>query len=578
MLKTIENLILNKKDYLANRNNGMITCFDNISDIPQNVETCIIYLRVSTKKMSQDESIDHQYDAALAFCKLHNFIITHILYEKETATSDTMRTQYSQLEPLLKQFKPNYLVAKSSDRLSRNIEGKAHLDNIMKNNQISFAYFMENKIVNISDTSTELSENIQALINSHYSKQQSEKAKEYYKGKRNRKELTKQNECFGYRYDKTTKKMMIDEDEAYIVRRIFEMYVYESKGLTKISNELALLGFTSVPNQKTNSETVSPAWISKVLKRTAYIGDMTFNHRRSYKEEGPQGVSKRVKESPTNYVHAEVPAIVSKEIFYLAQEILAENSQTNLTPTRNTGGFFRGNHLFAGIVFCECGSPFSYKKDYRNPEKIYYYCSHNSKHHKGVCQNTSHYKILEKDLEKIVLKALNEWKQMRKDAGTEILDILKKKLKTKQDNNSQLKIYMDRKKELEMQARNILDLLISAQHDSLIPIYTEKLDKINSDIATLDKKIELETHASKSSVDIDKRLTNIIESLDSFTEIKSLTREIVLKHIDKILIHYDGAIDIYMKYANSSAKMPLFNKEGLCATHVVKIEILDDPY
>lgn len=579
MYKTIEELSINKDYYLKNKTSGMITCYDDISEIPINQETCIVYLRVSTRKTEQSESIDHQYEAALSFCKAHHLFITHILFEKETATSDVMRTQYSQLESLFKKIRPNYLVAKSADRVSRNLEGKTHLDNVMRNLNINFAYFMENRFVDLNDPQYAVSENFSAIMNELYSKQQSAKAKEYYKGKIKRCELTKQNECFGYTFDKATRQMIINEDEAKIVKKIFEMYVFEGKGITKIANELALIGFTSVPsNKRSNSKVVSPTWVSKVLKRTAYIGDMTFNHRKSVKKDGPTGITRRINQPTEKYCHAKVPAIISVELFNLAQELLAENAKPVKVSNQERGGYFKGKHLFSGIVFCDCGSSFSYKKDYRDPEKIYYHCSHNSKKKKGDCPNKNHYKILEKDLEKIVLTALNEWKKLRMDASSEILTLLKNNLNNQNSSHSDLELYKARKIDLEKKADKLLDLLLSSTGNNLETLYQNKLNTINNDISLLNEKITEESKLVDYSNQMDDRLTEIIKSLDSFAEIQTLTRDIILKHIDKIIIHADGTIDIYMKYGTSHAQMPLFNKEGISMSHVVKTKILDVLY
>lgn len=577
MYKTIEELSINKDNYLKDKTSGMITCYDNISEIPTSQDTCIIYLRVSTRKVEQSESIDHQYEAALSFCKTHHLFITHILFEKETATSDVMRTQYSQLESLFKKVHPKYLVAKSADRISRNLEGKTHLDNIMKNLNIKFAYFMENRFVDLNDPQYAMAENIQAMVNEYYSKQQSIKAKEYYKGKTNRCELTRQNECFGYTFDKTTRQMIINKEEAKIVKKIFEMYVFEGKGISKICKELALLGFTNIPNIKSTTDTVSPTWVSKVLKRTAYIGDMTFNHRKSVKAEGPTGITKRIKQSEDTYCHAKVPAIISVELFNLAQELLAENAMTTAVEAQEHGGYFKGKHLFSGIVYCECGSSFSYKKDYRNPNKIYYHCSHNAKHKKGDCKNIHHYKILEKDLEKIVLTALNEWKTLRRDASNEILNLLKCNL-TNQNSSSNLELYKSQKCNLEKKANKLLDLLLSNTDTNLEGIYQKKLSNINDDISLLNEKIIAENNLLEHSNQTDYRLTKMIESLDSFSEIKTLTRDVILKHIDKIIIHVDGTIDIYMKYGTSHAQMPPFNTSAISISHVVKTKLLDGLY
>lgn len=75
--------------------------------------------------------------------------------------------------------------------------------------------------------------------------------------------------CLGYDYDKETKELIINEDEAKVVRFIFDSYI-QGKGARLIGNELKAKGYKT----KRGSTSWPDITIRGILKNEKYMGDL----------------------------------------------------------------------------------------------------------------------------------------------------------------------------------------------------------------------------------------------------------------------------------------------------------------
>ena len=100
---------------------------------------------------------------------------------------------------------------------------------------------------------------------------------------------------YGYSYNKDTKGLDIEESEAVIVRRIFDLYVYDRLGLQQIAR---LLNTEKVPARQTASKWHKGA-VRDIITHPGYKG------------EHPKGV--------------ELPELVTPELFELAQQRMKDN-------------------------------------------------------------------------------------------------------------------------------------------------------------------------------------------------------------------------------------------------------------
>jgi DNA invertase Pin-like site-specific DNA recombinase len=146
-----------------------------------------------------------------------------------------------------------------------------------------------------------------------------------------------------------------NKEQADVVRMIFDMYVNQNIRATSICKRLDELNIHPRKGKQR-----SPHTIRDLLKNIHYIGKVKWNHTKiqTIVEDGDV-IKIRPKAKAGEYLICEGKhsAIVSEEIFNLAQEKIGKNHRAkSTTKIRNP---------LAGLLYCECGRAMSmrtYKK------------------------------------------------------------------------------------------------------------------------------------------------------------------------------------------------------------------------
>ncbi len=173
----------------------------------------------------------------------------------------------------------------------------------------------------------------------------------------------------------TSKSLVINEDEARIVNEIYDLYLKHGsfRAVVHALNSQGLL--------TRNGETWAATSIRRILTNPTYYGALTYNKRR--------GIKRTSKPRPAEehiIVENVVPAIITKEKFEAAQQIIAQ--QKYVPPASKSS-----DYLLTGLVRCEhCGGKlhgytgFSKrgKRTYR-----YYRCSTHTSKGSAVCKGNS---------------------------------------------------------------------------------------------------------------------------------------------------------------------------------------------
>ena len=162
-----------------------------------------------------------------------------------------------------------------------------------------------------------------------------------------------------YGYDKTIvlegkKKcptLKINEEQAAVVRQIFDWYVNENIGFQVIADRLNDMGIKSPMGKNWTVDAVR-----KIVENHHYIGMVVWNQRKGiYVVE--EGEFRKTRPKTTNgekiYCKGKHPAIISEEQFFLAQDKRGKAHRTcNNKELKNP---------FASLLFCECGKAMSYR-------------------------------------------------------------------------------------------------------------------------------------------------------------------------------------------------------------------------
>jgi hypothetical protein len=145
------------------------------------------------------------------------------------------------------------------------------------------------------------------------------------------------------------------KEEADVIRLIYNLYVNEDLGFTKIARRLDELGV-----KPPKGKFWSPAAIKDMIDNVHYIGKVKWNHRQSITiVEDSTFIKSRPKSKIGEYMifEGKHDGIISKELFEQAQDKRGRNHRAKPdTKIRNP---------FASLVKCECGRYMIYRT-YKN--------------------------------------------------------------------------------------------------------------------------------------------------------------------------------------------------------------------
>lgn len=152
-------------------------------------------------------------------------------------------------------------------------------------------------------------------------------------------------------YDLIDGQLVINQREAEIVRLIYSWYVFDRLTMRQIGMKLHDMGV--MPKRKE-----SPFWnassIRRILHSEIYIGKYVYNKRKFKKIKGERTSNGNRKKTYTirdasEWITVEVPAVISREMFQLAQQQKIKNMVVGKTSTKY-------QYLLKGLLKCsECG-------------------------------------------------------------------------------------------------------------------------------------------------------------------------------------------------------------------------------
>ncbi|MBQ9461278.1 MAG: recombinase family protein [Clostridia bacterium] len=156
-----------------------------------------------------------------------------------------------------------------------------------------------------------------------------------------------------YGYKKVNKSLVIDEEKADTVKRIFNMYL-SGNGAYRIAETLNSEGLPSPTGGKWNNIT-----ILKMLRQEKYTGDIHW--QKTYSEfMGRKGI-KNCGERDSYYIRDALPAIISRETLAAAETLRQNNTRK---PKLTNSSRFRGK------TKCVCGRSYYYTKSGRLPKWV----------------------------------------------------------------------------------------------------------------------------------------------------------------------------------------------------------------
>src|SRR5215831_7810982 len=181
---------------------------------------------------------------------------------------------------------------------------------------------------------------------------------------------------FGYHYVKKTSTapatLSINEEQAAVVRSIFEMFASGTYGLVTISRHLEEHRIlTATGRQRWDNDR-----IKSILKNETYAGTRYFNRMTRVKKGDREGKKliggQWLYRDPSEWIAVKVPAIVSRELFDQVQARLRTHQKRYCKPATH---YLLSGRVQCGICSGKCSSTRGYRKVKRPSGKVSVYHS-----------------------------------------------------------------------------------------------------------------------------------------------------------------------------------------------------------
>ena len=335
--------------------------------------------------------------------------------------------------------------------------------------------------------------------------------------------------------------LKINEEEAKIVKEIFESYVYKGMGTTKIAWDLNDRG---IRTKKTKSKWVQNS-IVRMLKNPIYTGRVT--NKKSEVTDFITGTRKDIPEEEWVVVEKPEMRIISDELFNRAQNILAQRStEFKLNNKRE-----KTEYPFSTLIYCKhCGYSFRrIKRKYSDDGKEYirWVCSGRNSMGVNHCPNTTVIdeneltNAIKEYLKKIISNKKNFMKSVEKE-----FEKIKKLRETNERSEENLlkeidKVTLKKQKYMEMFQNEVINI-------QELKNYTRPL---NEDIDRLEREVKLINSEIKEKDILNKELSKTITTIDDIlnneTITNSMLKTIIKTIMDVIEVDADSNVEVRLK-------------------------------
>ena len=514
------------------------------------------YARVSTDQDEQINSLENQvqYYTELIQSKPNWKFVPGYIDEGISGGSTKKRDNFNRMIRDAKAGMFDFIITKEISRFSRST-----LDSIRYTQELldyNVGVFFQNDNINTLDTDSEFRLVIMAGVAQDEIRKLSERLKFGFP------QAIKNGHVLGndklYGYDKKDCVLIVNEEEAEIIRIIFDLYGNQRLGTRTISKRLMELGYTSREGNAFNTLT-----IRHILENPKYKGWYCGNKSQSVDYRTKRNVLLDESEWVT-YPDPSIPAIVSEELWNRANALYKRRREE--MKSHSSGLSFHNRYPYSTKIYCEeHGTTFHRQViQTKKGQQEVWQCKVYRSHGRAACSAPQ---IRSSDLDVIlsdIFKELIRDKQKIIDSLVTVLTNIPKevdygKLRCQVENE------MD---DLERKKNRLLDLSIAGA--LTVEEFKERNDAFNVRILECHGKLtairqeenqpseELDIPAIRQALDEALRFTG---EIDTALVATILDKVVVKKESTKDAIH----LDIFLKLGSTyeAVYTPLKHTAGI---------------
>ena len=540
----------------------------NIAELPLRVT---FYARVSTESDEQLNSLDNQISFFENFIK-SNKNWTYVKgYIDEGISGSTVkkRKKFLQMIADAKSGCFDLIVTKEVSRFSRNLSDSIKYTQELLANDVG-VYFQSNGI-NTYDPNSEFILNMMGSVAQEEVKRLSSRVKWGHKEAIKKGRVLGSSTITGYKKDDA--KLVIVEEEAKKIRKIFELYATGKFGFYKLAMELHKQGINNYKGNIYDKDT-----LKRIIQNPKYKGFYRGHTTETIDYRTKQRIYIPVEEQII-YKDESIPAIVSEELWNRANEILDSRSILMKASNGNAKRSER-KYCYTTKIFCsEHNVSYQRISSKRKQAKPRWACGNYVKYRLDACESPI---IAEMDLNNIFVSLMGKVFNNKNAIIKEMLDYYSN---LKIDNNYQYEISKIKNeiKNIEAKKERLLELNMDGSINNIE--FKNRNDKYNEEISDLNFKIVKIEKERKIMSDSFGNIKVIEDAIKRQVDYKNNVNEFVDKFLEEIIVYKEDndrhklILKIYLnllkktiptgtgaRHINDDNSMPIFYK---------KVETLD---
>lgn len=506
-----------------------------------NLRVCF-YARVSTDKDEQLHSLSNQISFFNDYIgKVPNWdFVGSYIDEGISGTQVKKREEFLRMTRDAKRHKFDLILTKEISRFSRSTLDSIKYTQELLSNGVG-VYFLNDNINTILPDS-ELRLTIMSSIAQDEVRKLSERVSFGMKRSIDNGVVLGCSNIYGYVKDKG--KLVIDDEQAKMIKIIFDRYANTTDGLSKVSRYLFSLGYKS-----RNGKRIDTTILTRIIENPKYKGYYCGHKSKVLDYRTKQ--KKRLNKSDWIIYkdYDNVPPIVSEELWERAN-IKLKQRQDSFTNRAINKAVFQNRYTYSGKIYCGCHN-LTYHRSSAGKRKNnpVWECQVYRKESLKGCSNP---RVFELELDMIFKDMFNKLFKKRNSIFDEILNECKNYLKT---NNNEIEI-----KNLKSKI-----LLLNNKKDKLLELvmeeylskedYKKQVDLINEDLNIYQNKIDELQSNKKDKNYIENKINEIKSFLEHSLEDNECYSDIFNEIIDRIIVHKQSdkkiKLDIYIKTGES---------------------------
>ena len=527
-----------------------------IYDLPLRVT---YYARVSTEKEEQKHSLGNQdsYYKNKIISIPKWTLVKGYTDEGITGTSTKKRNDFNAMVEDGLNDMYDLILTKEVCRFARNTVDTLQITRSLLAKGKGVYFELDN--INTLEQEGELRLTIMASLAQDESRRISERVKFGFNRAIEEGKVLGNNSIWGYNKNKC--KLEIDEKEAKIVRRVFEIYAEGKVGIRRIGEILEQEGLYSRTGKKLCYSTIrriitNPKYKGWYCGKTTEVIDFLTKER----IEIP-------KEDWIQYKTTEdiVPSIIDEKLWNKCNEIWDKRS-IEFSQNKRGSNKWNSRYLYSNLLICSEDNKTYWRTKHRpSAKEEFWICSEYKKYGtKATCCNTELATI---ELNQILEKIFNELLENKEKIISNMFDINNKLQESINRNIAKNKVIEDKIHNLEEEQKGLIKLY------SLDKIDAEQFEKYNNEYKNeiLQYKCKLvENNDDDILLKIKKNKENIKQffKFDKF----ELTEEFLHKKINKIIVKQIEKNHVKIKINfNLGLEMSEVDKKSICLGLIICI-------